>query len=107
LQTLNKIPPSVSQPEARIHVILARKAPAGVIFRRGSVKWNTDVDTFEYGQWFHGQMYPRRSDLSPNGKLLVYFCAKWSKRRIEEAELMLDKKRAGDLTHDLRLLLKT
>jgi hypothetical protein len=62
--------------------------------------------TFEYGQWFHGQMYPRRSDLSPNGKLLVYFCAKWSKRRIEEAELMLDKKMAGDLTHNLRLLLK-
>jgi len=93
-------------------VILARKAPVGVIFRRGSskwvhiVKWNTDTDTFDHGQWFHGQMYPRRSDLSPNGKLLVYFCAKWSKRRIEEAEVMLDKARAGDLTHDLRLVLK-
>jgi hypothetical protein len=105
-------PSSLSDPAARLHVILARKAPVGVIFRRGSskwvhiVQWNTDSDTFEYGQWFHGQMYPRRSDLSPNGKLLVYFCAKWSKRRIEEAELMLDKERAGDLTHDLRLLLK-
>lgn len=100
------------QPSARIHVILARKAPVGVIFRRGSstwvhiVKWNTDTDTFEHGQWFHGQMYPRRSDLSPDGKLLVYFCAKWSKRRIEEAEQMLDKKKAGALTHDFRLWLK-
>ena len=105
--------PTVTElPSARIHVILARKAPVGVIFRRGSskwihiMKWNTDSDTFEYGQWFHGQMYPRRSDLSPNGKLLVYFCAKWSKRRIEEAEAMLDKKKAAAPTHDLRLLLK-
>jgi hypothetical protein len=100
------------QPNARIHVILARKAPVGVVFRRGSskwvhiVKWNTDTDTFEYGQWFHGQMYPRRSDLSPNGKLLVCFCAKWSKHRIDEAEQMLDKKKAGDLTHELGLWLK-
>ena len=62
--------------------------------------------TFEHGQWFHGQMYPRRSDLSPDGKFLVYFCAKWSKRRIEEAEAMLDKNKAGALTHDLCLLLK-
>ncbi len=100
------------QPSARIHVILARKAPVGVIFRRGSskwfhmVKWNTDTDTFEHGQWFHGQMYPRRSDLTPDGKLMVYFCAKWSGRRIEEAEAMLEKRKAGALTHDLRLLLK-
>jgi hypothetical protein len=51
-------------------------------------------------------MYPRRSDLSPNGKLLVCFCAKWSKSRIEEVEAMLDKKKAAALPHDLRLLLK-
>jgi hypothetical protein len=100
------------QPSARIHVLVARKAPVAVIFRRGSskwtqvIKWNTDDDTFEYGQWFRGQMYPRRSDLSPDGSLLVYFCAKWSGRRIEEAERMLDKKNAGKPTYDLRLLLK-
>lgn len=95
---------------ARLHVILARKAPVGVIFRRGPsswvhlVKWNTDTDTFEHGQWFHGQIDPRRSDLSPNGELIVYFCATWSKG--EEAERMIEKKRAGDSTHNLDRLLK-
>ena len=89
------------QPSARIHVIMARKAPVAVIFRRGSskwvqvIKWNTDTDKFDYGQWFHGRMYPKRSDLSPDGKLLVYFCAKWSKRRMEEAKAMLDKGNAS------------
>lgn len=102
----------LQQPAARLHGIVARKAPVVVIFRRGSskwiqiVKWNTDTDKFEHGQWFHGQMYPRRSDLSPDGSLLVYFCAKWSGRRIEEADRMLDKKNAGKPTYDLRLLLK-
>lgn len=102
----------LQQPAARIHGIVARKAPVVVIFRRGSskwthiIKWNTDTDTFEHGQWFHGQMYPRRSDLSPDGSLLVYFCAKWSGCRIEEADRMLDKKNAGKPTYDLRLLLK-
>ena len=37
---------------------------------------------------------------------MVYFCAKWSGRQIEEAEAMLEKRKAGALTHDLRLLLK-
>ena len=106
------MPTGTQLPSARTHIILARKAPVGVVFRRGPskwvhvVKWNTDTDTFEHGQWFHGQMYPRRCDLSPSGDLLVYFCAKWSGRRIEEAEQMLEKKKAGALTYDLRLLLK-
>jgi hypothetical protein len=104
--------PVTEQPNARIHVVFARKAPMGVIFRRGSskwthiVKWNTENDTFEHGQWFHGQMYPRRSDLSPNGELLVYFCAKWGRHRVEEAEEMLGKRNAGLSTYELRLLLK-
>lgn len=51
-------------------------------------------------------MYPRRCDWSPNGELLVYFCAKWSKRRIEEAEQMLDKPKAGSPIYELRILLK-
>ena len=92
----DRMPTVAEQANARIHILLARKAPIGIIFRRGSskwvhvMKWNTDTDTFEQGQWFHGQMYPRRSDLSPNGNLLVYFCAKWSRRRLEEAEQMLE-----------------
>ncbi len=32
------------------------------------------------GQWFHGRIYERRGDLSPDGKLLVYFAANWKDR---------------------------
>lgn len=66
---------------ARLWVLLARDAPVGVIFRRGPskqvllIKWDTRRDRFEYGQWLKGRVYERRCDLSPNGKLLIYFAA--------------------------------
>lgn len=77
---------------ARTFFLLARKSPTAVIFRRGPsdwvqlVKWNTQTDEFEPGQWFRGRIYERRCDLSPNGELLVYFCSKYSRRRLEEAK---------------------
>jgi hypothetical protein len=40
------------------------------------IKWNTDNDTFEHGQWFNGRIYERRCDLSPKGDKLIYFAAK-------------------------------
>lgn len=73
----------------RLYVILAREAPVGVIFRRGPsrwvqiIKWDTATDTFTPGQWFHGRIYERRCDLSPNGNLLVYFAQKLNKRTME------------------------
>ncbi len=71
---------------ARLYVILARAAPVAVVFRRGParrvqiVKWSTDTDTFEEGQWFHGRIYERRCDLSPDGSRLVYFAQKINPR---------------------------
>jgi hypothetical protein len=53
----------------RLYVILARKSPLGVVFRRGPsnqvllIKWNTADDSFEYGQWLKGRIYERRCDL--------------------------------------------
>ncbi len=67
---------------ARLYVILAREAPVAVIFRRGPsrwvqmIKWHTDTDTFEEGQWFKGRVYESKCDLSPDGKLLIYFVLK-------------------------------
>ena len=70
-------------PPARLWVLLARREPAGVIFRRGPtkqvllIKWNfRRKDSFEFGQWFKGRIYERRCDLSPGGDLLIYFAAK-------------------------------
>lgn len=69
---------------ARLFLIVARKSPTVVIFRRGPskwvqlIKWDTDTDTFQLGQWFHGRIYERRCDLSPDGALLIYFAQKKS-----------------------------
>jgi hypothetical protein len=66
----------------RLSVILARKAPVGVIFRRGPsklvelIKWRTDTDTFERGQWFKGRIHEDCSDLSPDGSHLIYLAGK-------------------------------
>jgi hypothetical protein len=76
------VPTKDGIPPCRLSVILARAAPVGVIFRRGPsklvelIKWHTDTDTFERGQWFKGRIYEDHSDLSPDGSLLVYFASK-------------------------------
>ena len=63
----------------RLHVLLARDAPYAVILRRGpskttcSIGWDRRKDTFTTGQWLRGRIYERRSDLSPDGKHLIYF----------------------------------
>lgn len=70
----------------RIHVILARKAPYAVVFRRGPSKqvatlgWHLDDDRIDLGQWLRGRIYPYRSDLSPDGRHMIYFAmnGRWS-----------------------------
>ena len=64
-------------------VHLAREADVGVIMRRGPTNWwhltlwNTRSDRFEKGQWFRGRVYPEKCDVSPDGKLFVYFAGKF------------------------------
>ena len=64
-------------------VLLARQASVGVILRRGPTdwwhitRWDTQRDAFEPGQWFRGRLYPGKCDLSPDGRLLVYFAGKF------------------------------
>ncbi|MBX3730005.1 MAG: hypothetical protein KF858_12530 [Candidatus Sumerlaeia bacterium] len=38
-----------------------------------TIGWDRDTDEFTVGQWMRGRIYERRCDLSPNGKLLIYF----------------------------------
>jgi hypothetical protein len=74
-------------PSCRLFGILASEAPAAVLLRRGPtdwvelIRWDTAGDTFERGQWFHGRIYERRSDLSPDGTLFVYFAARHDARQ--------------------------
>jgi hypothetical protein len=71
--------------QPRLYVLLARRAPRAVIFRRGPSKsvlmiaWDTERDQFVEGQWLQGRLYERRCDLSPGGELLVYFAAKYKR----------------------------
>jgi hypothetical protein len=68
-------------PSTRLYALLAREGRCGVIFRRGPskqvqlIRWDLRTDTFEHGQWFKGRIYERRCDLSPSGRLLVYFAS--------------------------------
>jgi hypothetical protein len=64
---------------ARLHVLLARDEPYAVVIRRGpsrrvcTIGWDRRDDRFVLGQWLKGRIYERRSDLSPDGRHLIYF----------------------------------
>ena len=79
--------PSSAQPlilsgMAKLFVILARSEPVGVILRRGPsdwfhlIQWQTRRDAFTHGAWIKGRIYEDRCDLSPDGRLFVYFLLK-------------------------------
>lgn len=66
----------------RIYCIPATQAPVVAVFRRGPTdwahvgKWDLAQKTYEPGAWLHGRLFPRRSDLSPDGQWLCYFAHK-------------------------------
>jgi hypothetical protein len=72
---------SIVRIQPRLFILLASEAPVGVVIRRGPssqvllIKWDLEKDTFEHGQWLKGRVYERRCDLSPDGKLLLYFAS--------------------------------
>ena len=74
----------------RLSVFLSRRSPVGVLLRRGPsawaqlIHWERTSDAFTPGQWFHGRVYERRCDLSPDGRLFVYFAAKHGRRQRDD-----------------------
>ena len=82
---------------ARLHVILAREAPKAVVFRRGpsgqvcTLGWDLETDTFAMGQWLKGRIYEYRSDLSPDGELMIYFATDF--RRPDAIQQLAEKLR--------------
>ncbi len=69
-------------PAPRIYCIPATRAPVVAVFRRGPSAWSHvgrwDLARGEYepGAWLRARLFPRRSDLSPDGRLLCYFAHK-------------------------------
>lgn len=72
----------------RLHVLFARDSSLAVVIRRGPTRhtaligWDRKNDRFTLGQWLYGRIYERRSDLSPDGKHLIYFAmnGRWQSR---------------------------
>ncbi|MCW3062076.1 MAG: hypothetical protein JWQ02_3897 [Capsulimonas sp.] len=77
---MNKI--NRAAPECSLYGFLATEAPVCVFLRQGPskhvqlIKWNTEDDTFELGQWFKGRIYENRCDLSPDGTIFLYWARK-------------------------------
>lgn len=65
--------------QPRIYCIPATRSPVIAVFRRGPTDWSHvglwDVEERRYvpGAWLSGRIFPRRSDLSPDGRYLCYF----------------------------------
>jgi len=63
----------------RLYVLLARAAPVALVLRRGPtgwfhlLRWDLDTLTVDPGAWFHGTIYPRRCEISGDGRLFAYF----------------------------------
>ena len=63
---------------ARIHLLPAKGSPYVAVIRRKPskvfhiIRWNTEDDCLEYGSWFNGKLYPKRCDISFDGKWMVY-----------------------------------
>jgi hypothetical protein len=66
----------------RIYCIPATSAPIVAVFRRGPSqwthigRWDLRQQLYEFGAWLGGRVFPRRSDLSPDGRWLCYFAHK-------------------------------
>lgn len=66
----------------RIYCITATEAPTVAVFRRGPTNWSHvgqwDLAGLRYepGAWLGGRIFPRRCDLSPDGRFLSYFAHK-------------------------------
>jgi hypothetical protein len=66
----------------RIYCIPAIEAPVLAVFQRGPTnwshvgRWDLAPRRYEPGAWLAGRIFPRRSDLSPDGRLLCYFAHK-------------------------------
>jgi hypothetical protein len=68
-----------AMPPPRLHVIPARSAAVAAVLRRGPsdwwnvLRWTLDPPSVEPGAWLRGRLYPRRCDVSHDGRLLAYF----------------------------------
>ena len=51
------------------------------------IGWNLNTDEFTLGQWLYGRIYEYRCDLSPDGRYLLYFAARYGRKNSVEARV--------------------
>jgi hypothetical protein len=74
----------MSAPPCRLYVLVATQAPVALVVRRGPsdwwhlLRWDLEHLSLEPGAWLAGTLYPRRSDISPDGRLFGYFALRSS-----------------------------
>jgi hypothetical protein len=72
-------------PGCRLFGLVSQTASIAVILRRGPTRWtrmslwNLEDDTLEHGQWLRARVHEHRCDLSPDGRLIVYFAADYGR----------------------------
>jgi hypothetical protein len=68
-----------SKAACRLHVLLAKNADIGIVFRRGPaawwhiLKWDLANLSLEPGAWLQGTLYPARSAVSNDGMVIAYY----------------------------------
>lgn len=73
---------------AKLHILLAREAPVGLVIRHGTAKsvctllWDRKKDKFTLGQWMRGRINLEFCDLSPDGDHFIYAATRI--RRVNE-----------------------
>jgi hypothetical protein len=73
----------------KLFVITAKHESAAVILRRGPsqwyhvIQWDTRRDQFVHGAWIKGRIYEDRCDVSPDGRLFLYFIHQGSRFRTQ------------------------
>ena len=78
--SVKDLPKAWTEPRtrSRLHLLRAHEAPRAIVIQRKRgklahiISWNTETDELEEGSWFTGRIYAERSDLSWDGKWMVY-----------------------------------
>lgn len=69
-------------PAPRLYVIPATRAPVALVFCHGAagwwrlVQWDVAAGALTPGAWFRGHLFPRRCNLSSDGRVLCYLASK-------------------------------
>ncbi len=50
------------------------------------IRWHTDTDTFEVGQWLHAKIFDLRCDISPDGQFVISFVARINRKTLADKE---------------------